>query len=291
MLPGDMNKSLLTKPSAGGLLEYFEPLNDGGESYLKVLAFEVAKRKGPALGSTGKSAREDRFKMPMRAAAGGGAVWQDPVKPTPSRRIAGRRAAERRSRVDKIASSIEKRLGPEAGELVRDVHVFRHCLNSLVESWLVCRPDAVRWRRENPALWATVQGAAAALRFEPFAFSDGVRLVQRFDWPSAKSAESVAARLFLQLVTHPLQGCLRRCPRCEELFVEGRSDKKCCSDVCTHALTAKKANAKRRRELALAKKLRRSAPKDRRQKPRPASRGRPRALRGWLRPHRELPTA
>lgn len=147
------------------------------------------------------------------------------------------------------ASVLEMELGLAPGTLSRPSAVFQERLIEFVDTWILYRPNARRWGLNHPALWALLQQAQGCFQLE--AVEDGFHRIERFSEDpdlSEKGAELAAARLFLDLISHPLNDRLRRCRRCREFYVAGRSDQLACTLRCATALTAKDANDRRRKK-------------------------------------------
>jgi hypothetical protein len=194
----------------------------GGEDYLRILVLQLAQRSGQGAGR----------------------------KDSGIRRHLSERTAENLASLKLLASRLERELGLPGGTLWRPALAFHNRYQALVGSWIACRPNARRWSQDQPALWASVQMAMG--RFQLEAFEKGFQRIERFDEdpePSEKGAELAAARLFADLVNHPLQERLRRCRRCREFFVAGRSDQLACTARCATALTARNANRRRRKKM------------------------------------------
>lgn len=211
--------------AADELHPYLDALR-GGEQYLRAVESQIRRPK------------EKRKEIKPRKDAG-------------ARRALGRDAKTDRAAVNALASRFERELGISKGVLVRALHAYRLRFKSLLESWIRCRPDAAKWREENPAAWKEIERTAAQIRFKPFASRRGFELMMERPLRRAsfdQKAEFDAKRLFLEFVTRPLplQERLRLCPRCVSFYVAGRSDQKSCSTRCATALTARKANQDRR---------------------------------------------
>jgi hypothetical protein len=221
-----MGSMVLSKDKAAVVREELRPYFDalrGSEDYLRTVALQIRQEQG----------------RPTNR------------KDSGARRMLSNHTADNFRSLTAVASRFERDLGVPRGVLQRLALSFHNHYQSLVRSWLVCRPDAQKWSRDYPASWHSVQRTLAKTHFQLFAFPDGLRIVPRFHddrEPSVNNAESAAARLFLELARHPLQDRLRCCRRCSEFFVAGRSDQLSCTARCATALTAKQANRRRRRK-------------------------------------------
>jgi hypothetical protein len=170
------------------------------------------------------------------------------LKDSGRRRLLSIKTADNLAALLLRASQLESDFGLPTGALSRPVSVFQERLVELVDTWILFRPNASKWSQNHPSLWALLQESQG--HFELQAFEDGFHRIERFaegPEPSEKGAELEAARLFRDLVDHPLNERMRRCRRCREFFIAGRSDQLACSSRCATALTARNAN-KRRRE-------------------------------------------